>query len=48
MLYTDVASTMIGAALGTSAVTSYVESAAGIGAGARTGLASVVTSLSFY
>lgn len=47
MLYTDVASTMIGAALGTSTVTSYVESAAGIGAGARTGLASVVTSLGF-
>lgn len=47
MLYTDVASTIVGATLGTSTVTSFVESAAGIGAGARTGLASVVTSLGF-
>lgn len=47
MLYTDVASTIIGATLGTTTVTSYVESAAGISAGARTGLASVVTSIGF-
>lgn len=47
MLYTDVASTIVGATLGTSTVTSFVESAAGIGAGARTGLSSVVTSLGF-
>lgn len=47
MLYTDVASTIVGATLGTSTVTSFVESAAGIGAGARTGLASVVTSIGF-
>ncbi|MDO4690694.1 MAG: NCS2 family permease [Fusobacterium sp.] len=47
MLYTDVASTIVGATLGTSTVTSFVESAAGIGAGARTGLSSVVTSIGF-
>lgn len=47
MLYSDVASTIVGATLGTSTVTSFVESAAGIGAGARTGLASVVTSIGF-
>ncbi|HVT60056.1 MAG TPA: NCS2 family permease [Thermoanaerobaculia bacterium] len=34
-----------GALLGTSPVTSYIESGAGIGLGARTGLASLVTSL---
>ena len=43
MLYTDVFSTMVGAVLGTSTVTTYVESAAGVAVGAKTGLASVVT-----
>ena len=43
MLYTDAASTIMGASLGTSTVTAYVESAAGIVAGARTGLAATVT-----
>ncbi|WP_288305162.1 NCS2 family permease [uncultured Fusobacterium sp.] len=47
MLYTDVFSTIIGSVLGTSTVTTYVESAAGVAAGARTGLASVVTGLLF-
>lgn len=47
MLYTDVASTIVGATLGTSTVTSFVESAAGIGVGARTGLSAVVTSIGF-
>ena len=32
-----------GSLLGTSPVTSYIESGAGVGVGARTGLASVVT-----
>lgn len=44
MLQVDVSSTLIGAVLGTSTVTSFAESAAGISAGARTGLASLVTS----
>ncbi|WP_343101202.1 NCS2 family permease [Romboutsia sp. MSSM.1001216sp_RTP31141st1_G3_RTP31141_220114] len=47
MLYADVTSTLIGSMLGTSTVTTFGESAAGIAAGARTGLASVVTALLF-
>lgn len=47
MLYTDVFSTIIGSVLGTSTVTTYVESAAGVAVGAKTGLASVVTGLLF-
>ncbi|MBR8700781.1 Adenine permease AdeP [Fusobacterium sp. DD29] len=47
MLYTDVFSTIIGSVLGTSTVTTYVESAAGVTVGARTGLASVVTGVLF-
>lgn len=44
-LAADAIGTMVGGALGTSTVTSYVESAAGVAVGARTGLASVVTGL---
>ena len=40
---TDALGTMAGTVLGTSTVTAYVESAAGVAAGARTGLASLVT-----
>jgi AGZA family xanthine/uracil permease-like MFS transporter len=40
---TDAIGTMAGTVLGTSTVTAYVESAAGVAAGARTGLASLVT-----
>lgn len=47
MLYTDVISTIFGAFLGTSTVTTLSETAAGIAAGARTGLASVVTAALF-
>lgn len=47
MLAVDATATMAGAACGTSTVTSYIESAAGIAAGARTGLAAVVTGLLF-
>lgn len=43
----DAVGSCFGALAGTSAVTSYVESAAGIGTGARTGLAAVVTGLCF-
>ena len=43
----DALATTIGALFGTSTVTSYVESAAGVAAGARTGLAAVVTGLCF-
>ena len=43
----DSIATVTGAALGTSTCTTFVESAAGVGAGGRTGLASVVTSICF-
>jgi adenine/guanine/hypoxanthine permease len=46
-LATDAAGTMIGAALGTSPVTAYIESATGIQAGARSGLAAVVVAVLF-
>jgi AGZA family xanthine/uracil permease-like MFS transporter len=39
----DAAGTVTGALLGTSTVTSYVESAAGVAAGGRTGLTAIVT-----
>ena len=42
-LLADAVGTVAGACLGTSTVTSYVESSAGVAAGARTGLSSVVT-----
>ncbi|MGX7245755.1 NCS2 family permease [Enterococcus quebecensis] len=41
-LFADAIATSIGAVVGTSNTTTYVESAAGIGAGGRTGLTSVV------
>ena len=44
----DSIATVGGAALGTSTCTTFVESAAGVAAGARTGLASLVTSLCFF
>ncbi|MFA6116162.1 MAG: NCS2 family permease [Sphingomonas sp.] len=47
MLFTDAIATIIGALAGTSTVTSYVESAAGVEAGGRTGLTAVVTGLLF-
>jgi AGZA family xanthine/uracil permease-like MFS transporter len=47
MLTVDAAATMTGAVCGTSTVTSYIESAAGIAAGARTGLAAVTTGVLF-
>jgi adenine/guanine/hypoxanthine permease len=44
-LLTDAISTSAGALLGTSTITAYIESAAGISAGGRTGLTNVVTAL---
>ena len=46
-LFADAIATPIGALLGTSSTTTYVESAAGIGAGGRTGLVSLVVSACF-
>lgn len=42
-LLADSAATVVGAVVGTSTTTSYVESTAGVGAGGRTGFTSVVT-----
>lgn len=46
-LFADAIATSVGAVFGTSNTTTYVESAAGIGSGGRTGLTSVVTALLF-
>ncbi|MBP8302864.1 MAG: NCS2 family permease [Phycisphaerae bacterium] len=47
LLAVDGAASMLGAALGTSTITSYIESGSGIEAGGRTGLTSVVTGACF-
>lgn len=47
-LLADAVGTVAGACLGTSTVTSFVESSSGVAAGARTGLASVVTAILFF
>lgn len=46
-LFADATATSIGAIFGTTNTTTFVESAAGIGAGGRTGLTSVVTAICF-
>ncbi len=46
-LLADSVGTVVGACLGTSTVTSFVESSSGVAAGARTGLASLVTAILF-
>jgi AGZA family xanthine/uracil permease-like MFS transporter len=46
-LLADAVGTVAGAALGTSTVTSYIESAAGVSAGGRTGLTSLTTGILF-
>ncbi len=44
----DSVATVVGAASGTSTCTTFVESAAGVGAGGRTGLSSLVTAVCFF
>jgi AGZA family xanthine/uracil permease-like MFS transporter len=46
-MFSDAIGTISGALMGTSTVTSYIESASGIAQGARTGLANVFTSFFF-
>ncbi|CAM4136592.1 NCS2 family permease [Erysipelothrix inopinata] len=46
-LFADMVATTAGSILGTSNVTTFVESSAGIGVGGRTGLTSVVTAILF-
>ena len=47
MLYYDAIASIFGALLGTSTVTAFIESGTGIAAGARTGLAAIVTGIFF-
>ena len=47
ILFTDSVATIFGSLAGTSTVTSYVESAAGVQAGGRTGVTAIVTGLLF-
>ncbi|WP_138417808.1 NCS2 family permease [Aquibacillus sediminis] len=46
-LFSDSAATVVGAGLGTSTTTSFVESTTGVSAGGRTGFASIVTAALF-
>jgi len=46
-LLADAVGTVVGAGLGTSTVTAYIESSTGVSAGGRTGLANVVTAALF-
>jgi adenine/guanine/hypoxanthine permease len=47
ILFSDATATMVGALSGTSTVVSYIESAAGVAAGGRTGVTAIVTGLLF-
>jgi adenine/guanine/hypoxanthine permease len=47
ILFADASATIAGSLLGTSTVTSYIESAAGVVAGGRTGVTAIVTGLLF-
>ena len=47
-LLADAVGTVVGAGLGTSTVTAYVESATGVAAGGRTGLTSLVVAVLFF
>ncbi|MCM8809303.1 MAG: NCS2 family permease [Candidatus Omnitrophica bacterium] len=47
VLLSDAIGTLVGAILGTSTVTSYIESASGISVGGRTGFTSVITAILF-
>ncbi|MFB1050600.1 NCS2 family permease [Paraliobacillus sp. JSM ZJ581] len=46
-LFSDSAATVVGATLGTSTTTAYVESATGVSAGGRSGFTAVVTAIMF-
>ena len=48
VLVVDAAGTVMGAALGTSTIVTYIESAAGVSAGGRTGVTAVVVGVLFF
>ncbi len=47
IFFADAAATVVGSVTGTSSVTSYIESAAGVAAGGRTGVTAITTGLLF-
>jgi adenine/guanine/hypoxanthine permease len=47
ILYCDAAATIVGSLAGTSTVTSYIESAAGVASGGRSGVTAIVTGMLF-
>lgn len=47
ILFSDAAATIVGSLAGTATVVSYIESAAGVAAGGRTGVTAIVTGLLF-
>ena len=48
IFFADATSTVIGSLAGTSTVTSYIESAAGVAAGGRTGITAITTGILFF
>jgi AGZA family xanthine/uracil permease-like MFS transporter len=48
IFFADATATMVGSLAGTSTVTSYIESSAGVEAGGRTGVTAIVTGLLFF
>jgi AGZA family xanthine/uracil permease-like MFS transporter len=48
ILFADASATVIGSLAGTSTVTSYVESTAGVAVGGRSGVTAIVTGLGFF
>jgi AGZA family xanthine/uracil permease-like MFS transporter len=48
IFFADATATVVGSLAGTSTVTSYIESAAGVSAGGRTGVTAIVTGLLFF
>jgi AGZA family xanthine/uracil permease-like MFS transporter len=47
ILFSDAAATIVGSLAGTSTVTSYIESAAGVAAGGRSGITAITTGVLF-
>ncbi len=48
IFFADASATVFGALLGTSTVTSYIESSAGVAAGGRTGVTAITTGILFF
>ncbi len=48
IFFADASATIVGSLAGTSTVTSYIESSAGVAAGGRTGVTAIVTGLLFF